>query len=888
MTRPDANLGTASGDLRQEAELRWRSEYSAPILRAVEYPDTPLSVSGAADSVLALYEETISRNESRIALVAPSRLGELSMLHGFAALHRLECCDRDRLTTMLFPWSRSGAMYQRKLVVDRSMLCDRIAPALRRLDGRPPTQRDAYILAINSLRTILNDATKNDALREKLQSDPAAEHPTVFELMPYVGVHRSSVTSSAGRFLERLRKYTWLSRGGSRRLSDASEPATTPFFLIGIGGDAGDKDALIKAGLDPARGGRKPDLLLLDMTFRGRARLGTDWKRTLSEFLDVALELYLEVGPPPVLAITDDVYCLESLAFTLLKEWDRWRLPTNALVRTAPPTSLVLNVEAGFFGAPIEIGTDVPKVAAHIFGTDLLKVVDAGYSLRRKLLDDGEKDLGNLAGAASNVVQNLATLPGQPKDFFDYLREEFEGYQLKQRGDKYDASAVQAELRAAREGGIAGRNHAELIDFSTSFDTVIATINKDNAGRKLFDDTLRRLEKKKERALILFPSAFLRDFANWRVERDFFLFDIRHAIGKTLTFIAPRELSDLLDSFVHQNGEAKTALICIEPSFDVVLSLLCRPLLPQRLVIQCSLPRATQLARRLRLTSELAGAQAIAARLRSVIEELERSSSGHTAEISSFDPEAPFAGRTMIDFTGGEGSDGQFPTRRIELASGTSIRVYENSELAVYDGDELDDFEKRNASLIVAGDRVCVFTDELSDIARGMLKHTVDAPEILALYHRKVLEAAKQLSGNTVIQKAVSLRLRMQKLAPEAVLPPSSAMQYWLDLDDLLDKPRSEVRPHAPRHFETYALFMKAIGIAEMVAEQYWLLGITWTRSARIRGGNHLHQVLMSILVDPYGTLSQLPGIVDSEDVWRLHELAKENIETVVSNVREA
>jgi hypothetical protein len=881
---PEANLGTASSGVRQETGSDWVAPVSAPILRTVEHPDVLLPLSGAAQSLLSLYEQTILRNESRIALVAPARLGELSMLHSLAALSRVEICDRERLTTMLFPWSRSGATYQRKLVVDRSMLCERISRALHQLDGRPPTQRDSYILAINSL----NEVIKHDGLREKLQSDPAAEHPTLFEIMPYVGVHRSSVISSSGRFLERLRKYTWLSRGGSRRLSDASEPATAPFFLIGIGGDASERDALIKAGLDPARGGRKPDVLLLDMTIRRRDWLGTDWKKTVSGFLDAVLELYLDVGPPPVFAVTDDIYCLESLAFAVLKNWDRWRLPTNARAKTAPQTSLVLKVETSFFGEPIAVGTDIPKVTASVFGTDLLKVVEAGYRVRRKFLDDGEKELGNLAGAAANVVQNLATLPGQPRMFFDYLREELEGYQLKQRGDKYDAPAVQAELRAVREGGIAGRHHAELVEFSTSFDALITSINKDNAGRKLFDETLRRLEKKKERALIVFPSPFLRDFASWRVEKDFFLFDIRYAVGKSIVFATPREVGEILDSFVQRHGDEKTVLICIEPSFDAMMNLLCRSSLPQRWTIQCSLPRATQLARRLRLTGELDGAQPIAARLRTVVEELERSSSGHTSEISAFDPEAPYAARTIIDLTGGAGPGGEFPTWRIDLATGASIRVYENSELAVYDGDELDDFGKRTANLISPGDRVCVFTDELSDVARGILKHTVDAPEILALYHRKVLEAAEGLPGSNVAQKAARLRLRMQELAPQADLPPSSAMQYWLDIEDLQNKPRSEVRPHAPRHFETYALFMKAIGIGEMVAEQYWLLGIAWTRSARIRGGNYLHQVLMSIIVDPHGTLSQLPGIVDSEDVWRLHELAKENIETVVSNMRES
>jgi DUF1016 N-terminal domain len=153
-------------------------------------------------------------------------------------------------------------------------------------------------------------------------------------------------------------------------------------------------------------------------------------------------------------------------------------------------------------------------------------------------------------------------------------------------------------------------------------------------------------------------------------------------------------------------------------------------------------------------------------------------------------------------------------------------------------------------ALFERADRVCVLTDELSDIARGILKHTVDAPEILALYHRKVLEASEQLPGSSVAQKAVNLRLRMQELDSNAELPSAAGMQYWLDVRELLHKERSEVRPQAPQQYGTYARFMKAIGIGKMVAEQYWLLGIAWTRSARIRGGNHLHQALMSIIVE--------------------------------------
>src|SRR5579883_3129680 len=167
---PDVNLGTASDRLPQEPASGRVTPVGPPLLRMIEHPNAPLRLNGGAQSLLSLYEQTIVFNESRVALVTPGRLGELSMLHSFAAVNRIETCDRDQLTTILFPWSRSEAMYQQRVVVNRTMLCDKIGRALHRLDGRPPTPRDSYIIAVNSL----NEATKNDALREKLQSDPAA------------------------------------------------------------------------------------------------------------------------------------------------------------------------------------------------------------------------------------------------------------------------------------------------------------------------------------------------------------------------------------------------------------------------------------------------------------------------------------------------------------------------------------------------------------------------------------------------------------------------------------------------------------------------------------------------------------------------------------------
>lgn len=54
MIPPDANLGTASGDLRQETGSDWVASASAPTLRMLERPDVPLLLSEGTQSLLSL------------------------------------------------------------------------------------------------------------------------------------------------------------------------------------------------------------------------------------------------------------------------------------------------------------------------------------------------------------------------------------------------------------------------------------------------------------------------------------------------------------------------------------------------------------------------------------------------------------------------------------------------------------------------------------------------------------------------------------------------------------------------------------------------------------------------------------------------------------------
>jgi hypothetical protein len=172
-------------------------------------------------------------------------------------------------------------------------------------------------------------------------------------------------------------------------------------------------------------------------------------------------------------------------------------------------------------------------------------------------------------------------------------------------------------------------------------------------------------------------------------------------------------------------------------------------------------------------------------------------------------------------------------------------------------------------------------------MAREKLNLTRDAPEILALYHRTVLQAVQRLDGRDIAAKVATLRARMSRIDPSLDLPGDQAMRYWIDIDHLANEPRDKVTPHAPRDRQNFLCFMKALSIADDVARHYWDLGIFWTRSMRIRTGFSFHQVFMSILIDPHGAASLLPAN-RRDEVWRIYETAEQHVVTVVDNKQEA
>ena len=854
------------------------SSYLSAAFRRRSQPQVAATLGPAVTAAVSAFQRVLSTRKSEVLLMWPQHLTGIALLHALAALELLHECDEKTLATLLFPWNRNSAGWQRQLLVDREAIYQATLAPLNRIGSNARHPANGYVMALHSLNHILASGRKNTRLMEALKSDPGLEHPTLFEIMPQHGVQAQGLYPYNDQFLRRLQKYTWIGKRQSY-VDAAVNPGQTPFFLFGVDTDAVNADALRRAGVDPGTGGRRPDIVLVDATQRARSRQNHEWQEPLRRFLDILLELYLDECPP-VLAITDDVFSFSVLEHDIIKMFEKWRSPDVQHV-----AKLGASVELMAHSDPLESEpvTEPARVELipEVYGTDLLRAVEAGLKLRRALKDEGATEIADKVAAATMAVQNVLGLPGQPRQFYDFLTASFEGYERQRRGARFDLQTPRSQLSADLKAGLAGREHGQLEDFVKEIDALRAIADAENPGRRRFDECTSQLVKLPERSIIVLPNALQLAFVEWRFENDDGLSAQRACRDEKLILIDQRGLWDELD----RAAQAKSSIeriVFSEPRADDLLDALTRPGLPNRVLVLANMARIAQVLRRLEILLKIDGIGPIANQLQRVEATLGAALGGHTNDIGDLDTELMPSRLSTLDLTA-MGSAESGALRLITLTDGVRIRAFEGSEFALYEPDALQHFSRKVAKDLGPGDQICVFSPEFVSLARERLKFSANAPDVLKLYHQAVAEAAMRLPGWDWTERTDSLRRRMLTIDRRLDLPSGAAMRHWIDVDDLIKAPRDAVRPQAPRDRRHYGVFMRALNISDDVARYYWDFGVSWTRSARIKSGAFFHHVFMGVLIDPYGVASRLPENSRSE-IWRIQELAENHVETVVAN----
>src|SRR5690606_29405314 len=112
--------------------------------------------------------------------------------------------------------------------------------------------------------------------------------------------------SNRGGLLWRVGKHTDIGELG--RTGDADDPEQAHFYLFGLRANENAEKALSEL---PGN----IDVVLLDLDYTGRHRLGEHWVRRTKEFVASLKECF---GELPVIALTDDPWVYDTLRFDAL------------------------------------------------------------------------------------------------------------------------------------------------------------------------------------------------------------------------------------------------------------------------------------------------------------------------------------------------------------------------------------------------------------------------------------------------------------------------------------------------------------------------------------------------------------------------------------------
>ena len=847
-------------------------------------PASPCGIGPPAVQVLRAFERTLSGTKSEALLIWPQQPDCVAIFHALASLNCMSACDTEGLVTLYFPWSRGATATQRHMLVDRNFVYEATLPVLNRLintDENHPSF--GYVLALHSLKYLPEKRKKDARFMNALSVNPGLIHPTLFEIMPQLGIQQDSLHDYHDQFLRRLSRHTWITEKGEY-MEAATRPSQAPFFFFGVHADAIRPKDIRNAGISEKDGGRRPDIVLVDLTYRGRSRLGNHWQQSLNRFFRIIGDLFGR-DSPPVFAVTDDVFVLQRLRWDALKAYDKER-GTHVHVKRPAISHVVLHPKPHVMDHETVVPSPAPAITAEVYGNDVLILVEQGIKLRQSLLNTGDSELASTVTAAITSIQNLVGIPGSAHQFYDFLADRYEDYEHRYYGSRFDYLAPRSQIKLAMQQGLGGMNQDQLSEFFSAFEKVCESTASQTPGSVLFRQCMVNLVRNAERSLVVFSSDVLLDFARWRIENDEDLAQVGPYLGGKIVLSGRREAIEELE--LHQHEEhSYNQVVFIEPHAEHLLHLLTQSFMPKKVLVLANLALARSALNRSRALLKIKGIEPIRENLRVVEEKLGRALSGRVTNIPEIDLSPRLPRLSTLDLTSTEGrGPGTEETRLIATSGSLTIRAFDGSEMAFYDADALQSFSLRFAKDLKPGNEICAFSPDFLNMAREKLNFTANASNVLALYHRAVAESVQKLPGSDMASKVHALRERMLQIDPAIELPGNQAMRQWIDVQGLIDAPRNKVRPQAPRDRHHYLCFMRSLGVTEDVADRYWDLGIASTRSIRISRGSTFRRIFMAVLIDPHGVASQIPE-ERRKDVWAIHEAAEHHVVKIISNRRE-
>ena len=632
----------------------------------------------------------------------------------------------------------------------------------------------------------------------------------------------------------------------------ADDPAAAPFFSFSLRA-ADIANAKINAATLAI------DILLIDLTRRGRARLGLIWRDRVRELVAKVEAAHRGIG---VVALTDDPWTFDAVRFDALATETRVR---GKVERKACPSEVVFATDSAV-ATPVE-GTAVEwrgceRVSVEGFGGELVAELAQLRALVTAANEAGDARGAETVRRLMGRLRSAASLPASLGALSAFVTSEM-------------GRAVAAEQVAAYEinGLISDLTEVGSVLSQVAYDALTTSIAKARALREavvratpmsgLLEKAVQRFLGSSSKCLFVFQSDLIAELAYEDLVAR--MPDLEGRIDNGMIHFT--DVQGAADIASLPDGERNQfyRLILVGPTRAQLLGWMAKPWLPKELLILLDLDtmRATSRdALRLSQYPEFALLKRRLALLAQKTAETAGRLGRATINLDALEaplPDVELPVGTVVDMAG----PSRTPRDLIEFTLSNALKVIARPRTRLVSrlpSQALVSYGEIEASKVGEGDEICVMGQAFIEKMRPLLNISAVAAEEIRSYHDVVRERFHDIPGPSV---SARLRIVSERMGEPRVDP--AKMRYWITLDDEADKALHEVVPHAARERDTFLRFMKALGVSDGTARRFWAWAVIEQRSVRQRVGSVLYDAYRSILVDPHGAdasqLDRLSGV---------------------------
>lgn len=812
-------------------------------------------------AAVSAFRMAVSERQSSVILNWPRALPGVSALHGIAFLCELaEGPEMYRgLSTVFYPASARTGANQRALLVDHSWLTkvnqpwlNSFYPNLRTGSADAEQTQARFHKMIARIRDLRTEALSNFR-RARAVVDRTIDrgHPTLFELTPRRSLDSSGALSNPEDFfLERSRKLSELlthkKNAADYQRIEAVEPKTTPWLLSAIHG--GSPMHAWTACTAPSH--RKPDVVLIDLQYRARARLGENWRRELS---DIASRMRHGDSDLPIVAVTDDPFVAAFAKYELATKQKgnkkKRPLPVNLIRQNA--TTLLEHRKIG--KKPVETSPGKLVLEIEVFASDLAAFAANAMRVRRHTANLASGTIARCIGVCLSRMRMLANSPVSQTGVNRAFDDPDEPHVSNRLLESFNIGASLAELRAIAPS--AGNFEAEITALVKEAQELAVAFSSsaEITTKQMLRSRLEALPNRGTRTLVVasgVPAAQLLE--RW-IENDPDLCVVSNQLGEKFDIVTARDAITEVEIAATSTKPLGHVLL-ISPPPREALALLCNPACPSKVELLVDASSAKFLAdygdALLKAWPEQEPGYT---RIYDTVTKVRSNLKSSIADLPDFELGDPStSGPQILDMTVQEHGSG---ARVLEITTVDGDIIHANPQTVFVSRKQadLEKFEYLPGNKIVSGREILVPGSLFLEALQGAYEFRAAAAPLLADYHAAIRDRANDLTGGHLRNKAQQI---LKVMGDEAIEPPTlDSVQRWLDVARQDDVPMELRAPQAPRLFKHFRSFCDALGIDDTLTEVYWTYAITATRGGRIRSGLQLRKLYASALIDPDAVL---------------------------------